>query len=83
MLYLSKDPDRAKGQDCHSGSEEQPTELHDAQKLTEIGEELATEKSAINRVREGENDGLAMDANFLPEGYFMMSIPVSTFCASV
>ena len=45
--------------------------------------ELATEKAASNRVKGGQKQRSRDGRRFLPEGHFIMSIPVPTFCASV
>ena len=63
------DPGLAQGQENHSGSEEQPEDVNNAQNQTAIGEELATKKAECNRVRGGVgNDSLAMDDNFYQRG---------------
>ena len=64
ILYLAADPESTKGQDCHSGSKEQPDEVHDARNMMASVAELATKKAASNRVRVGGSDSLAMDADF-------------------
>ena len=83
ILYLATKSELTEGQDCHSGSEEQPDEVHYAWKLTASGEELGTEKAASNRGREGQKRRPRNGSQILPEGRFMMSIPVPTFFASI
>ena len=48
-----------------------------------IRAELATEKAERNRVRGGRKRRSHNGRSFLPEGRFIMSIPVPTFFASV
>ena len=58
-------PESAQGRYLYSGSEEQPDNDHDAQKLLASGSYLETKKEASNRMRGGGwNNGLAMDADF-------------------
>ena len=64
-IYLASEPERAKGQNCYSGSEEKPDEVHDAYNLMASGAKLATKKAARNMDRGGGgNDGLKVDADF-------------------
>ena len=56
ILCLAEDPERAHGRDYHSGSEEQPDKIHYARKLTASGSELAIERMASNRGREGHSN---------------------------
>ena len=83
MLYLAAEPEREQGRDCYIRSEKHPEEVQDARKLTMSGAELATEKAESNRVRGVRKLRSRNGRQFLPEGRFMMSIPVPKFCASV
>ena len=84
ILNLASDPERAQGREFHIRSKEQPGKVYDARKLTPSRVELATNKAESNRVRGGGQKQWSCNGRqFLPEGRFMMSILVPTFCASV